>query len=370
MAASCATQPRGTNVPRPLRFLFPLLFILALSGLSLFSAGSGRVYSAEKKRVPRKKVLPIAILSRDDRGRPFSFPSSVYYDFSRDEFYVIESTRSQIVLFTPDFFPFFSFGTGRGSLVPTGLALAEDGTLLVAQGTGARNPERAMVSLFNAADIKIGDIYFHGFEGADKFYPKAIALGPSGHLYLAGLEFEGAVVLSRKGEFIKLLTPKDTFLPNEPAKKAIITDVYVDTNGHIYLLSEEMGRFYVYDRNERFLFKGGTKGGSSGKLSRPRGIAADAKRGIIYVIDYLRHTGLGYRYGDGKFLFEFGGRGWSPGWFNFPTDIAVDAAGRIYVADLFNHRVQVLELSGEEKSFLEEKNLTLPSPKKSPPSKD
>ncbi len=306
--------------------------------------------SAEKEeRVERRKPRVIALLTQDDRGHPFSFPSFLFYDIHQDEFYVIESTRARIVIFTPDFFPFFSFGPGRGALVPTGLTIDKDGTLYLAQGTGEKNPDHSMLSVFNAADIKMKDILFEGFEGADRFYPKSIALGATGRLYLTGLEFEGVVVLTKEGKFVHFIAPKDTFLPEEPEKKAVITDVYVDWKGRLYLLSEEMGRFYVYDKNERFLFKGGVKGGSSGKLSRPRGIAADPKRGFIYVIDYLRHTGLAYDYKDGRFAFEFGGRGWSPGWFNFPTDIAVDARGRVYVADLFNHRVQVLEFPKPKK---------------------
>jgi len=298
-----------------------------------------------EQRTPRV----VAILTRDDRGRPFGFPSFLYYDIHQDEFYVIASSRARVILFTPDFFPFFSFGPGRGALVPMALTVDKNGTLYLAQGTGALNQNRSMLTLFNAADIKVKDIFFEGFDGADRFYPKSIALGATGRLYVAGLEFEGIVVLTKEGKFIRFIVPEDSVLPEDPKKKAVITDVYVDWNGRLYLLSEEMGRFYVYDKNERFLFRGGLKGGSSGKLSRPRGIAADPKRGFIYVIDYMRHTGLAYDYKDGHFVFEFGGRGWSPGWFNFPTDIAVDGRGRVYVADLFNHRIQVLEFPKPKK---------------------
>jgi len=302
--------------------------------------------------VERRKPRVVAILKHDDRGHPFGFPSFLYYDPHQDEFYIVASSQARVIIYTPDFFPFFSFGEGRGCLVPTALTVDKDGTLFLAQGTGANNPDHAMITIFNAADIKVKDLFFSGFEGADHFYPKSIALGRTGRLYLAGLECEGALVLSKKGKFLHFLSPKDTFLPDEPPKKAVITDVYVDWSGRIYLLSEEMGRFYVYDQKERFLFKGGNKGGSSGKLSRPRGIAADPKRGVIYVIDYMRHTGLAYDYNDGHFVFEFGGRGWNPGWFNFPTDIAVDPRGRLYVADLFNHRVQVLEITEEIESIV------------------
>ena len=102
----------------------------------------------------------------------------------------------------------------------------------------------------------------------------------------------------------------------------------------------------IADARERFLFKFGQKGGSTGKLSRPQGIAVDSRRGRIYVVDYMRHTVNVYSRG-GIYLYELGGRGWGPGWFNYPTDVAVDERGYLLVADLFNQRVQVLEVREE-----------------------
>jgi DNA-binding beta-propeller fold protein YncE len=91
------------------------------------------------------------------------------------------------------------------------------------------------------------------------------------------------------------------------------------------------------------LFSFGQKGGSSGKASRPRGLALDQNRQLIYVVDYMRHTILVYSF-DGNYLTEFGGLGYSEGWFYYPNDIAVDDQGRSIIADYFNHRVQILEM--------------------------
>ena len=64
----------------------------------------------------------------------------------------------------------------------------------------------------------------------------------------------------------------------------------------------------------------------------------------------MRHTILAYNF-DGKFQFEIGGKGVSPGWFNFPTSIAVNDKGLVFVADYFNHRIQVLRIKVEKASF-------------------
>ena len=48
-----------------------------------------------------------------------------------------------------------------------------------------------------------------------------------------------------------------------------------------------------------------------------------------------------------RFISEFGRRGAGPGEFNFPTHINVDAAGRVYVTDSLNCRIQVFDASGQ-----------------------
>ena len=46
---------------------------------------------------------------------------------------------------------------------------------------------------------------------------------------------------------------------------------------------------------------------------------------------------------------QWGGRGISPGKFRYPTGVAVAPSGRVYVADLFNFRIQYFTPTG---SFL------------------
>ena len=91
------------------------------------------------------------------------------------------------------------------------------------------------------------------------------------------------------------------------------------------------------------MFAFGEKGGAPGRLSQPQSLAVDHTRNVIYVVDYMRHSVLLYRY-DGEYLFEVGGMGFGPGWFNFPIHIDVDWSSNLIVSDFFNHRVQVLDV--------------------------
>jgi DNA-binding beta-propeller fold protein YncE len=134
-----------------------------------------------------------------------------------------------------------------------------------------------------------------------------------------------------------------------------INFVAMDKAGKLYLISAETGKIYVYGPDESFLFSFGTKGGSPGQQSRPRSMTIDEELGVIYVADYMRHTILAYNM-MGEYVFEFGGRGFQPTWFNFPNDITINNQGQVIVADLFNKRVQVLEIGREGISYYMDKS--------------
>ncbi|BAT71027.1 conserved hypothetical protein [Thermosulfidibacter takaii ABI70S6] len=313
-------------------------FSLVLFLLIFFFAGwSLSVWALEYRSF---SVRPLAIIQQDDMNKRLFLPTSVFYDFKTGELYVTSGGR--VVVYSPDYYPLFSFGAGYGVAGARGVYVDERGNVYVCQGPSNRNL-KARITVYNAALLPVREIYFKGFQGADNFIPNRIVVGDDGRMFVAGSNYRGLVILDRTGKFLGILAPRDYIVSPDMARVAIINDVTLDSRGRIYLLSEEMGRIYVYDRDGKFLFKFGVKGGSSGKLSRPRGIAVDEKRNRVYVIDYMRHTANVYNL-KGDYLGEFGGRGWGPGWFNYPSDIAVDNMGNVIVADTFNNRVQVLKV--------------------------
>lgn len=90
-------------------------------------------------------------------------------------------------------------------------------------------------------------------------------------------------------------------------------------------------------------------GTGEGELLQPRGVAV-APDGSVYVADAGNHRIQQFSPG-GEFLRSWGGFGGDtdpqPGTFNDPWGVTVDAEGRVYVADTWNHRIQVFTARGE-----------------------
>jgi len=288
------------------------------------------------------KAEALKVIYRDDVRQFFGFPINVKIDSEHFNFYVIDSSKSKIIFYNFNFIPFFSLGKGRGVINPIAMDIDENGYIYVYQGSFYEKPPR--ISILNPLGIIEKEIPLN--KEPLNLQVTSLAVDKK-YLYLVGDNFSGAIILDKKtGKIVKKIKILDEVVST--LKEVILRDVYIDRKGRIYFLSEEAGRFYVYDSRLKFLFKGGEKGGSFGKLSRPKAIAASPELGIIVVIDYMRHSGLVYDYKDGKFLGEFGGKGWLPGWFQGPMDVDIDKEGRIYVADSFNGRIQILILrSGE-----------------------
>jgi YYY domain-containing protein len=79
------------------------------------------------------------------------------------------------------------------------------------------------------------------------------------------------------------------------------------------------------------------------RLSQPRGVAADAE-GHLYVADFDNHL-VRKLAPTLELLASWGGEGEAPGRFRQPCQVAV-AGDRLYVADTWNGRVQVLDTQG------------------------
>ncbi len=96
---------------------------------------------------------------------------------------------------------------------------------------------------------------------------------------------------------------------------------------------------------------GGVQGAQPGQLNHPRDLVISPD-GVLYVADSLNHRIQAFDL-EGNYLFGWGsatlpdGGAASPGTFNQPWGVAVGPNGDVYVADTWNHRIQVFTAQGE-----------------------
>jgi len=106
---------------------------------------------------------------------------------------------------------------------------------------------------------------------------------------------------------------------------------------------------FKFSPDGRRLMTLGTPGGGTGATGffQPNDIVTDTN-GDIYVAE--GHGGDNARIvvfdKDGTYLREFGRKGAGPGEFDQPHGLAFDAAGRLFVADRSNNRIQIVDKQG------------------------
>ncbi|SHI54323.1 NHL repeat-containing protein [Malonomonas rubra DSM 5091] len=313
------------------RIIYLVLFVLAVQLLPQLT----------QAQMPHVQVMrSVEALQVDESGTDLRFPSGVSYDRDGDEIYVTSPQTNKLVVLTPDYFPYLSIGSGRG-LHSISKTYIRNGYLYVCVGASDKEL-RPHIAVYDMAFMPVRNIFFPDFE---HFSPLDLVVSDDGKIYVVGMNGTGVMVLDNEGNFLRWIRPKGQVLG--VSERAPILAIEIGLDGRLYMLSESMGRVFVYDRNERLLYQFGEKGGEVGKLSRPRGIAVDDVRRQVYLVDYQRHTMTVFAK-TGEFLFEVGGLGAGRGWFYYPSDVVVDGRGRVIVADTFNHRVQVFEfISGK-----------------------
>jgi sugar lactone lactonase YvrE len=112
----------------------------------------------------------------------------------------------------------------------------------------------------------------------------------------------------------------------------------------LYVSDSFRREVYAFDREGKHLFT--IKDSGDGPFKRPTGLAYNAKRDILYVVDTLGNRIHIYT-DEGRFQSSFGRTGTSQGEFNFPTYIFSDERGFLFVTDAMNFRVQSFRAEGE-----------------------
>ena len=94
----------------------------------------------------------------------------------------------------------------------------------------------------------------------------------------------------------------------------------------------------------QFVTKWGTQGAGDGQFYQPWGVAVDSS-GNVYVADMFNNRIQKFS-PAGTLLNNWGTVGSGDGQFSYPSDVAVDSSGNVYIADHGNHRIQKFSSNG------------------------
>jgi len=169
--------------------------------------------------------------------------------------------------------------------------------------------------------------------------PRSVAVDTNDNLFV--VDMTGRVQkFSPDGVFLSLWQMPET-------DKGKAKGMCCDAQGNIVVIEPHYSRINHFTPSGRLAAQWGKYGTNAGELAMPRAAAAD-RQGRIFVSEYGLAERVQCFSTDGKALLNtIGHAGTRDGEFNRAEGLGLDSAGRLYVADSCNHRIQVF--SGEGK---------------------
>ena len=89
---------------------------------------------------------------------------------------------------------------------------------------------------------------------------------------------------------------------------------------------------------------GSNKGNGNGQFDHPRGLVFSSNN-MLYVVDGRNHRVQVFQQDD-KFAFKFGSKGSNPGQFQLPVRVAIDTNDRVLVSDLHGNHISLFSHTG------------------------
>jgi DNA-binding beta-propeller fold protein YncE len=197
---------------------------------------------------------------------------------------------------------------------------------------------RNLVFIFSAQ----GD--FQGTLGAD-------AAGKSPFKNLLGLAIdrdENLYLVDAGTGVVQILSPQGrpgrlVELPRRAVAATGLIDAAIGPDGRVFVVDNFNNQVSILGREGARSF--GQAGAGGGEFSAPTFCDVDAA-GRLYVSDCLNARVQVFT-GSGEFVRAFGRADRGPGGFGRPKGIAVSAAGEVYVADSWLNTIQVFDAAGQ-----------------------
>ena len=165
-------------------------------------------------------------------------------------------------------------------------------------------------------------------RGSTIFSPYDITISPDKHIYVCDGANDCVCVFNVNGKFLF------SFGSHGSGKGCfdLPIDLCFASDGFLYITDANNSRICVYDKDGKFIRKFTT-------TYKPRCIDG-TDCGHLIVSPYVSDKVMIYTTG-GDLVHVLGEPGSELGQFSCPTGVSVDSDGLIYIADCYNHRIQV-----------------------------
>lgn len=220
---------------------------------------------------------------------------------------------------------------------PTGIAVAATGEVYVADTGNDR------IQVFDRDGTWLRGFGISGDRRGQFRRPMDLDIDGAGRVYVAELGGDRVQVFTAQGDWLREIRGEDT----DAGSFDGAAGVWVAPDGDVFVAD------FYNDRVVHFAPDGSFRGvvGESGRVLPGRlhyPTDVEGLGDVLVVGDAYNHRVQGFAPGGAPQWrlggpFGLGIPGSWAGWFRVATGIATDAAGRLYVADFQNHRIQVFD---------------------------
>ena len=185
---------------------------------------------------------------------------------------------------------------------------------------------------------------FGVIDSSDFAYPKSIAVGDDGSIFVNDFGNKRIQKFASTGEYITDWGKGGKALGEFSSPSGIVVD-----GNFVFVVDRDGNRIQKFSVDGEFVTTWGKKGISEGQFYFPTAIAAHD--GMVYVVDTGNNRIQTFS-PNGDFVSSFGSSGLGPGQFLNPAGIDIDGEGNVYVTDKGNHTILKFTSDGKYiKSF-------------------
>ena len=224
---------------------------------------------------------------------------------------------------------------GIGLQVPTGIAVTDDGQVIVCERTGH------CITLIDSTKGKKVRSF-----GSRLYLPEDIAITSKGTLLVSDHGNNRIQEFTMDGKCISCVG-SDSIFTSGPLNFNGPRGIAINKiTGQVYVTDCKNNRVQVLNSDLTFSHMFGSRGFGKGYFNFPFGVAFDSE-GLVYVADTNNHRIQQFT-PEGKHLSSFGTKGSAPGQLTFPRDITVDDNDLLYICEgTPNRRVSIFTIFGE-----------------------